>query len=243
MTVATKAAAAKTASKEATRKPAAAPEASAGMSLVQRLSMASKLIKPVAKDGENGYQEYRFQSEAAIKAAVKPALEAAGVVIVPKYEVTNQYDRPGRKGTNHYVDVLGTFAITDGKTTLTGSMPGSGQDTGEKATMKAATASQKYFLKQLFNISDQETDPDTDASPQNGVTGDAQPTPPQMATQNDIEALKQLAQEHATQKQIEVGQVLQQVFAMAKVPNKPWTEITAEEMVALSAALAQVMRG
>lgn len=39
-------------------------------------------------------------------------------------------------------------------------MPGSGMDTGEKAVAKACTSAQKYFYKQLFNISDHEEDPD-----------------------------------------------------------------------------------
>lgn len=129
--------------------------------LVAKLVMAMNEIGPIAKDSTNTFQKYRFQSEAAIKQAVKVALGKQGIIILPSFEVINQYDRESKKGaTNHFVDVLGTFEVTDGQDTITGSMPGSGQDTGEKAMAKACTSAQKYFYKQLFNISDKEEDPD-----------------------------------------------------------------------------------
>lgn len=132
------------------------------LSLADKLNNAIKGIGPVAKDGSNNYQNYRFQSEAAIKAAVKKEMSINGFNIIPHYEVLNQRDIKGRKGINHIVDVMGTFVITDGRKDqeLIGTMPGSGMDTGEKAMAKACTSAQKYFFKQLFNISDQEEDPD-----------------------------------------------------------------------------------
>ena len=132
------------------------------LSLAEKLNRAIADIGPVQKDGSNDYQKYRFQSEAAIKAAVKRAMGLNGFSIIPKYEVLNQRDVPGRKGNNHIVDVMGTFTITDGRKDqeIIGQMPGSGMDTGEKAMAKACTSAQKYFYKQLFNISDQDDDPD-----------------------------------------------------------------------------------
>lgn len=228
----------------------AAESTSTGLNIVQRIDMASKLIKPVGKDGTNNFAHYSFQSEAAIKAAVKPALEAAGLSIIPKYEIVQQYDRKSNKGgTNHFVDVLGTFQITDGHSSLYGSMPGSGQDTGEKATVKAATVAQKYFLKQLFNISDQETDPDAESIQNAGemvVNASRKPqqaaqAPQAMAEQKDIDAFKQLAQEHAAKNNANVKAIYQQAYAMAKVPRKAFDTLTAAEMLALSKALAQLM--
>ncbi|AXX75116.1 single-stranded DNA-binding protein [Limosilactobacillus reuteri] len=132
------------------------------LSLAEKLNRAIADIGPVKKDGSNNYQNYRFQSEAAIKAAVKKAMSLNGFSIIPKYEVLHQRDVPGRKGNNHIVDVMGTFTITDGRKDqeIVGQMPGSGMDTGEKAMAKACTSAQKYFYKQLFNISDQDDDPD-----------------------------------------------------------------------------------
>lgn len=138
-------------------------EKSKELSLAEKLNKAITDIGPVQKDGSNSFQNYRFQSEAAIKSAVKKAISANGFDIIPSYEILGQRDVQGRKGTlNHIVDVMGTFTITDGRKDqeMVGQMPGTGMDTGEKATAKACTSAQKYFYKQLFNISDQEEDPD-----------------------------------------------------------------------------------
>lgn len=132
------------------------------LNLMQKLNEAAKSIGAVHKDGKNSFQNYEFQSEGAIKAAVEHAIQGVGIRIIPNYEIINQYDKASKKGgSNHFVDVMGTFLITDGSESQTGSMPGSGQDNGEKAIAKACTSAQKYFYKQLFNITDQEEDPDT----------------------------------------------------------------------------------
>lgn len=48
-------------------------------------------------------------------------------------------------------------------------MPGAGSDTGEKAVQKACTSAQKYFYKQLFNITDKDEDLDAqDSNPDGG---------------------------------------------------------------------------
>lgn len=139
------------------------------LNLIQKLNEASKHIGPIGKDGNNSFQNYRFQSETAIKYAVESAIREAGIRIIPQYEVINQYDKASKRGgENHFVDVMGTFTITDGENTVVGTMPGSGQDTGEKAMAKACTSAQKYFYKQLFNITDKDEDPDADDSNPNG---------------------------------------------------------------------------
>ncbi|MHC6536736.1 ERF family protein [Latilactobacillus sakei] len=136
-----------------------------GTSLAAKLAKAMESIGAVNKDGENNFQRYKFQSEAAIKGAVKKAITEVGIVIIPNYEIISQEERVSEKGkTSHFVDVMGTFTITDGTEELVGKMPGSGQDTAEKAVQKACTSAQKYFYKQLFNITDQEDDPDSENS-------------------------------------------------------------------------------
>lgn len=130
-------------------------------SLVEKIVEASQQIKAIGKDGKNSYQGYTFQSESAIKSAVKAALDNVGLTIIPMFQVLDQRDVTNNRGkTAHIVDVLGSFYITDGTEHLVGRMPGSGLDNGEKATAKACTSAQKYFYKQLFNISDKDEDPD-----------------------------------------------------------------------------------
>lgn len=179
-------------------------ESKSELNLIQKLNEASKHIGPISKDGSNSYQNYSFQSETAIKYAVEGAIRDAGIRIIPSYEVINQYDKEGRKGgSNHYVDVMGTFLITDGIEKQEGTMPGSGQDSGEKAMAKACTSAQKYFYKQLFNITDKDEDPDGDDSKSStgaptrrkqsrGNSNGVKQTQPQLPTTNQQSQLKNL---------------------------------------------------
>lgn len=167
--------------------------------LVQKLNEASSHIGPIAKDGKNSYQKYSFQSETAIKYAVESAIRDVGIRIIPQYDVINQYDKTSKKGgENHFVDVMGTFTITDGSDSIVGTMPGSGQDSGEKAMAKACTSAQKYFYKQLFNITDKDEDPDADDSnPDGGYQGNKgtareqvpSPTPATPKQKSDLSSL------------------------------------------------------
>lgn len=138
--------------------------------LAEKIATANKDIGAIAKDGNNNFQRYSFQSEAAIKAAVQRVIADNGFSIVPNFEVIDREQQTTQKGgVNNFVYVQGTFTITDGVETLVGSMPGAGSDTGEKAVQKACTSAQKYFYKQLFNITDKDEDPDAqDSNPDGG---------------------------------------------------------------------------
>lgn len=138
--------------------------------LAIKIARANREIGTIAKDGNNRYQHYSFQSEAAIKAAVQKVLSENGFAIIPTFEIVNREQQATKRdGINNFVYVQGTFTITDGVETIVGSMPGAGSDTGEKAVQKACTSAQKYFYKQLFNITDKDEDPDTqDSNPDGG---------------------------------------------------------------------------
>ena len=138
--------------------------------LAEKIAKANKDIGAIAKDGNNNFQRYSFQSEAAIKAAVQRVISDNKFAIVPSFEIIDREQQSTQKGgVNNLVYVLGTFTITDGIETMVGSMPGAGSDTGEKAVQKACTSAQKYFYKQLFNITDKDEDPDAqDGNPGGG---------------------------------------------------------------------------
>ena len=140
------------------------------VSLAEKIAKANKDIGAIAKDGNNNYQRYSFQSEAAIKAAVQRVISDNKFSIIPSFKVIDKEQQKTQKGgINNFVYVQGTFTITDGIETLIGAMPGAGSDTGEKAVQKACTSAQKYFYKQLFNITDKDEDPDTqDSNPDGG---------------------------------------------------------------------------
>ena len=140
------------------------------VSLAEKIAKANKDIGAIAKDGNNNYQRYSFQSEAAIKAAVQRVISDNKFSIIPNFKVIDKEQQKTQKGgINNFVYVQGTFTITDGVETLIGAMPGAGSDTGEKAVQKACTSAQKYFYKQLFNSTDKDEDPDTqDSNPDGG---------------------------------------------------------------------------
>lgn len=142
------------------------------ISLAEKIAKANKDIGAIAKDGNNNYQKYSFQSEAAIKAAVQRVISDNKFSIIPNFKVIDREQQKTQKGgINNFVYVQGTFTITDGIETLIGAMPGAGSDTGEKAVQKACTSAQKYFYKQLFNITDKDEDPDAeDSNPGGGYT-------------------------------------------------------------------------
>lgn len=248
----------------ATRKPAAKPapkaaepekltETSPKQRLLMKLIAASKMIKAVDKDGENKFQKYHFQSEGAIKAAVKPALESVGIQIIPSYAITAQR----QAGKNWIVDVLGTFVITDGIDQIICTMPASGADTLEKATVKACTTAQKYLYKQLFNISDNDTDPDAGNSsdgykPQgqqqyNQPPQYDQPQPqeqPQMPRQPQvpyalINAFQASLADAAAKHGVDLHTAGNAVFAAANVQVKSYSSLTQTEFNELDAALMQ----
>ena len=138
--------------------------------LAEKIAKANKDIGAIAKDGNNRYQNYGFQSESAIKAAVQRVISENYFSIIPNFKIIDREQQTTSKGNaNNFVYVQGTFTITDGVETLVGSMPGTGSDTGEKAVQKACTSAQKYFYKQLFNITDKDEDPDAqDSNPGGG---------------------------------------------------------------------------
>lgn len=208
--------------------------------LLLKLVAASVMVKAVQKDGENSFQSYSFQSEAAIKNAVKPALEANGIDIIPSYQLLDQRDVPGKRGTNHIVDVLGTFNITDGVASITGTMLGSGSDTMEKAMAKACTSAQKYFLKQLFNISDKDTDPDSDDS----TRGQQQPArEPSGVPAELVETLRTTMADAARDRRLDAKEVAKVVFEAANVKPKKWSQLSRAEVNSLDRALSDYMKG
>lgn len=201
---------------------------SSDLTVVSKVSKAMALIHGVDKDGKNSFQHYDFQSESAIKHAVKAAIEPLGVIIMPSYEVIQQYDRKTQKGAvNHFVDVMGTFEVTDGNTSIIGKMPGSGQDTGEKAMAKACTSAQKYFYKQLFNITDRDEDPDSDNSAPDGGYQASQKT--RHITSDELIVLEQLVRDYAKQLGLEDAKAWAWILGKTKSSTANVKDLSSQE--------------
>ncbi|KRL12828.1 ERF family protein [Schleiferilactobacillus perolens] len=198
--------------------------------LTSQLSKAMALIHGVEKDGKNNFQHYDFQSETAIKHAVKGAIEPMGIVIKPeKIELLNSYDRTTKRGdTNRFVEILVTFDIAYGDEHQKGQMMAGGQDTGEKAIVKAETSAQKYFYKQLFNITDKDEDPDTtDSAPDGGfVSKNKQPA---KSKESIEEAINKQVSAFARFTQSDPHALYDQIISSLKLPNKPASRLNHDE--------------
>lgn len=149
-------------SKEIEAKEASKPEEP--LTLARKLAKANGDIKAMKKDGTNKGQGFEFITESQIKANVKKAEKDHGFVIIPqKADVLKYYEKKTRTGgTLMFYDIKQEFLITDGHESYTGEMIGTGSDTGDKAINKAVTICYKNFLKQLFNVSDQD-DPEAES--------------------------------------------------------------------------------
>lgn len=138
-----------------------------GLNLVQKVAKIQSGIGKIKKEGHNTVQNYDFVTEAQVKEIIRQPLAELGVIMNPKFETIKEWSEPTKKGgTMHYASVLGKFELSDGFTTITGSMPGTGMDTGDKAVYKAETGAQKNYLMQLFMISTGD-DPEQDRIQQN----------------------------------------------------------------------------
>lgn len=138
------------------------------LTLAKKIAQASGDMGAIAKDGKNQKQNFGFISEAAIKAAVRKVTSKYGFAIIPTQikEITRYERKTQRGGVLYFYDVLQVFKVTDGKESFECEMLGTGSDTGDKAFNKAVTIALKNFEKQLFNISDQTDDPDSETAPE-----------------------------------------------------------------------------
>ncbi|NVO88917.1 ERF family protein [Lactobacillus rhamnosus] len=216
-------------------------DATALKNLVSKIVAASKSIGKVAKDGHNTYSQYSFQSEAAIKAAVKPALESQGLTVVATYDLLNEREQ----GKNHISTLKGTFRVTDGNAELVYSMIAAGSDTLEKAAVKAETTAQKYFYKQLFNITDSDPDPDSEAQPSYQRQSTKQ-SPRRMGSQTQrqvnnlqqqIAAFAQWVKDVAVRYNADEKGIYKSLYRSANIPDKYLKNLTAQELIAMQKGL------
>lgn len=140
------------------------------LNLVQKIAQVQAGLPPeIKKEGYNAKQGFHYVTEAQVKKLVRNPLAVLGVIIVPKYEVTNEWTETTKKGSQmHYASVQGTFELRDGNESIIGSMPGTGMDMSDKAIYKAETGAQKNYLMQLFMISTGDDPERDDSIQQNG---------------------------------------------------------------------------
>jgi hypothetical protein len=141
------------------------------VSIIKAIHAVMTKVEYVVKDGNNEFHHYRYASEAALIAALRPVMLAEGLIIIPSGEELLPVDEFG------ITHIVLTYTLThiDGDVWPDKIKAfGSGSDksgkrkddtfaVGDKGTYKAITGAYKYFIKNLFQI-ETGTDPEKDGA-------------------------------------------------------------------------------
>lgn len=135
-------------------------------SLVKKIAEVMKAVGGVPKRGYNSFHKYHYATEADILDAVRDELAKRHCILVPSVESYEIRDVTTQKGQDRLTSVLMRFTAMDGETgeSFTFGMLGQGQDPGDKGAYKAETGAEKYAVKKLFLLGDNEADPEHDSN-------------------------------------------------------------------------------
>lgn len=131
------------------------------LNLYQKLLKITEEVGKIEKTGKNAMQGYSFIEQARVVAELRPQLAKWGVFIIPE-TVSRRIERfENKKGTiSVHANVGSRYTVVNAdkpeERFISEWDAGEAIDTSDKATNKAATASHKYFLMKLFNISDKD---------------------------------------------------------------------------------------
>jgi hypothetical protein len=134
-------------------------------SLVKKIAEVMLAVGGVPKTGYNSFHKYSYAKETDILDAVRDELAKRHVILVPSVESFEIRDVATQKGVDRLTSVLMRFTAMDGESgeTFAFGMLGQGQDPGDKGAYKAETGAEKYAVKKLFMLGDDESDPEADA--------------------------------------------------------------------------------
>jgi hypothetical protein len=141
-------------SKSGTESQSDVPEITVGLlsgvsSIVTKMLKVMEKVHYVQKDGTNSFQNYKYASEAAAIAALRPALVEVGLLLLPSVEKMWMDDNG-----NTHVELLYRIFDTSGDY-IQFKAVGSGNDRnskgiGDKGVYKALTGASKYALLKTF---------------------------------------------------------------------------------------------
>ena len=142
--------------------------------------IAAKLVKVMSdcayiqKNGTNDFHRYKYATAADVLEKVNASLVKHGLAVTAQAELIDLRDVITQKGnTERLATVRTTLLLIDSESgeSVSCSGIGSGQDPGDKAAMKACTASLKYaWLTTLCMASGD--DPEADAGVDERMTGE-----------------------------------------------------------------------
>ncbi len=210
----------------------------AKLNLYQKLLKITEEVGKIEKTGKNQMQGYSFIEQAQVVAELRPQLAKWGVFIIPETVSRNIERFENKKGTiTVHANVTSRYTVVNvdnPEDRFTSEWDaGEAMDTSDKATNKATTASHKYFLMKLFNISDKE---DADAeSPE--ITAQPVQKVPRRATIKQITMLVQLVQWafKSYDKEETIGYVEAAI-------GKPLTDLMADEVDEAKSKLEKAIR-
>lgn len=138
--------------------------------LARKFIEVMKECSYVEKNGTNTYHNYQYATSADVLAKVNASLVKHGIASVAVPDLLDMVDVTTSKGNTEKLATVQmniTLVDTESGETFTITGIGSGQDSGDKAVMKAETAAIKYAYMLSLAIStgdDPEADMQTDSS-------------------------------------------------------------------------------
>lgn len=152
--------------------------------LYEKLSLAMKSCSYIEKTGENTFHGYSYVTSSDVLERVNDALTSVGLITAATPTLLDLREVQTAKGNiDKHATISVTISIIDVETgeSVQISGIGSGQDSGDKAIMKAETAAIKYAYMLSFCIAtgdDPEADNTTDLKTQDisPKTSTARPT-------------------------------------------------------------------
>lgn len=133
--------------------------------IFKKISVISKEIGHISKDGTNAHQGYKFRGIEQFYAAAHPVLTKHGVFCVPQVIDKISENYPTDKGIKFRVllTVNHKFTASDGSFVEVITQ-GEGIDNSDKASNKAMSSAMKYAFIELFSIPTQDVaDSDRDS--------------------------------------------------------------------------------
>ena len=172
-------------------------------------AIAKKLVQVMAdcayvqKSGTNDFHRYKYATAADVLEKVNASLVKHGVAVTAQAELIDLREVTTAKGNlERLATVRTTLTLVDSDSgeAMVSSGIGSGQDPGDKASMKACTASLKYAWMMTLAMATGD-DPEADASVDQRMAGDAAkpklPEPP-MACSEEVTSLLMVCSELTT---------------------------------------------
>jgi len=152
------------------------------MNIYQKLIEVRKAVPFLKKENE-GYQ-FKYVSSSQTLAALREAMDANGLILIPKVLSERVQDHTTDRGKHSYFTILNiefTWVNADNPDEkIVCPWAGQGLDEGEKGVGKALTYAEKYFMLKFFNVPTDKDDPDADQKKPEapGTRAPAQRKPP-----------------------------------------------------------------